>query len=816
VSEVSVSLRNHLTPAITMKGNSLRIALLCGSLTGPFLSSASSQGNPPTAATPVSKEDPVNLPAFVINENAANPYQSQQALSASRVAMSIQDIPQTVSIVTSEFIKDSMSLRILDAAKYITPVVESSLPIGGDRYMIRGFQVSHEFIDGAEISGADGYSMALAPYNIERVEVIKGPNAILVPGGSPGGQFNPITKSPTGKNFANATLEFAQYYGTGANFDVNRVVSGDGAMAVRFVGAVWHSDGYADRQFRHGYLFAPSFSWQLSPMHKLVVKAEIMQNRETRRDGLSIDPSVGSDGYAIIARGLPSDFSFGAEADTRHRATERVTAELFSTLNNHLTSRLQVIADHIIRRDAGGTTAAVFGANLITTRNPNTGKFEPGTIWSLDQNGPTAIATSVVSPLPAPSSYVFQRNYDRVYLQYTEAHIRNDYALKFDTDAFKTNTVLGFAGNTSKVHFVSYTSLPAVAPDGSRPAIAAANLGAITFPNIVWVAPSIAAGGDRTGKQNDAQFYLYENASFLRDRVQVSGGVSRYFGTLSRVDNTGIAIPVPYYPEYSLSETAKTFGLVVKPISQVSLFYGYNTSGGTMPGSLSAGTIAPSFKISSGNQKEYGVKTSLLNNTLTASFSHFDISQKNYAVPNSQYYADLAAGLPVVAGNNNLYADLISKGWEFEGTYSLARNLTIVGNYTSFKMRQPGTNTRIRAVPDKSYGAYVDYRFTEGVLTGFGVNIGADYKSDVTGETPSGFTTTKPLPGGVFVPNQATFLVAPRTITNLGFSYTQKDWTARLTITNLTDKDYIQAAGSRTSLVVGDPRSFRSSITYRF
>ena len=149
-----------------------------------------------TAAAAAAGPEVIALPKFVITETPVNPYQSQQALSATRVAMSIQDVPQTLSVVPSEFIADSMSLRMLDAAKYVTPVVESTLPFGGDRYMIRGFQVSQEFIDGSVISGGSGYSMSIPQFNIERIEVIKGPNAILVPGGSPGGVMNPITKAP--------------------------------------------------------------------------------------------------------------------------------------------------------------------------------------------------------------------------------------------------------------------------------------------------------------------------------------------------------------------------------------------------------------------------------------------------------------------------------------------------------------------------------------------------------------------------------------------------------------------------------------------
>ncbi|MEO7598770.1 MAG: TonB-dependent receptor plug domain-containing protein, partial [Opitutus sp.] len=195
-----------------MNGSKIRLALLCSGLISalPFAVRGQTTAAPARAAA---QDDVVELPQFTITETAANPYVSRQALSGTRVAMDIQDIPQTVSIVTSDFLRDSMSQRMLDAAKYITPVSESTLPVGGDRYTIRGFQVSHEFIDGMVISGEDGYSMSLAPYNIERIEIIKGPNAILVPGGAPGGQFNPITKSPIKKDQGSVTLELAQNIG---------------------------------------------------------------------------------------------------------------------------------------------------------------------------------------------------------------------------------------------------------------------------------------------------------------------------------------------------------------------------------------------------------------------------------------------------------------------------------------------------------------------------------------------------------------------------------------------------------------------------
>lgn len=787
----------------TMNGFKLRLALLCA---GAVVSGPLPAWSQSSSTTPARPDEITHLATFTITETPANPYQSRQALSASRVAMPIQDIPQTISVVTDSFIRDSMSVRLLDAAKYITPVVESTLPIGGDRYMIRGFQVSHEFIDGAEVSGQDGYSASFMPYNIERIEIIKGPNAILVPGGSPGGQFNPITKSPIQKDQASVTLELAQYYTSAISTDINRVLND--RMAARLVFAYWDSQGYARNQFRRGYMIAPSFSWQLNPMHKLVVKAEFMQNREAITSGLPIDPSIGSDGYARIATGLPRDWSFGDEEnDFRHRGTERITAELVSTLSDNLTSRLQLMADHVVREDTGGTGAAIAG--IAVTRNPTTGKYEPGVTWSVDQTGANAIPSSTATPLPDPSTWIYSRTTNAVDLFYTEAHLRNDYAFKFSRDWLDSTTIAGLAANYSKVQFKTYGA-------ASRPTVANNNLGAITFPPWNYPPPP-TLNDDRHGQQEDAQLFIYENAALLKNRLILSGGVSRFFGQLSREYNATLE-PTIAYPTYNLSTTAKTFGVVVKPIQPVSLFYGYNTTGGTMPSSLNPGTYGPTFRAAAGTQKEYGVKVTALDDRLTASFSHFNISQQNYAVPNSEYYTLIALGRTdeAAALPNPLYLNLDSKGWEFESTFAVTKNLTLIGNYTSFKIRQPVTDVRVRAVPDHSGALYVDYRFTEGALTGFGAAVGIDYKSDVVGENATGFTTTKPLPDGTFVPNQPTFLVAGRTLVNLTLSYRFKEWTARVQINNLLDKDYILAAGSRTAAVPGDPRNIKGSLTYSF
>ncbi len=470
---------------------------------------------PPGPAAPAD-EGVVLLPQFIITEQATNPYQSQQALSATRVAMSIQDVPQTISVVSGDFIKDSMGFKMSDAAKYVTPLVEGTLPFGGDRYMIRGFQVNEEFIDGSVISGTSGYSMSIPTFNIDRIEVIKGPNAILVPGGSPGGVMNPITKSPMSRNSESVTIDLAQYLGNDVNIDVNRVLDAKDHMAVRLVATYWRNDNmYIKNQYRNGYEISPSFSVELTPTEKLTLKADFLQNRETDLGGVPMDPSIGSDQDAVIARGVPRNWSFGDAADSRHRTTERVSTELDSALGDHVSSRLYAMGDHVRRIDVGGTNDGLTNAGGGNTGgaaniDPYTGMAQPGVKWTLTTNANgTVTPVSTPNTITDPSAWIYTHSVGRVDLEYTEAHLKNDYAAKFDAPWFKSTTLGGFTADFSKVHYKSW-------PNATRPSVTEATLGSMTyppyqFPGINPAVPPNYGGGlgtDLTSKQTTMQGFL--------------------------------------------------------------------------------------------------------------------------------------------------------------------------------------------------------------------------------------------------------------------------------------------------------------------
>jgi iron complex outermembrane receptor protein len=114
---------------------------------------------------------------------------------------------------------------------------------------------------------------------------------------------------------------------------------------------------------------------------------------------------------------------------------------------------------------------------------PSTGLYEPGVNWTTTANADgtvTPVKTAV--PVTDPSTWIYTRNNGLVDLDYLEAHIKNDYAAKFDTDLFSSTTIAGFAGNSSKVHYKSW--VPAARPRCAREQSRLDHLSRLRFPPI--------------------------------------------------------------------------------------------------------------------------------------------------------------------------------------------------------------------------------------------------------------------------------------------------------------------------------------------
>lgn len=171
-------------------------------------------------------------------------YRVEAVGSATKTLTPMRDIPQSIAVITREQIRDQSLQSIADVITYVPGI--SSHPGEGnrDQIVIRGNSTTADFyINGVR----DDVQYMRDLYNVERMEVLKGPNAMIFGRGGGGGIINRVTKeaafSPLreftlqGGSFGNkrATVDFNQPFGDMAAFRLNGVYENSGSFR-RFVG----------------------------------------------------------------------------------------------------------------------------------------------------------------------------------------------------------------------------------------------------------------------------------------------------------------------------------------------------------------------------------------------------------------------------------------------------------------------------------------------------------------------------------------------------------------------------------------------------
>jgi outer membrane receptor protein involved in Fe transport len=209
-----------------------RLALLSAAA----LSSAAALAQ--TAPAPKSNAaagEPVQLSSFVVQTDQDKGYAAMNSTGATRINMAIKDIPVNLTVITREFLDDSLAFDFQDALAYTAGVITRR----DDRtaIIVRGFQIGEPFVNNFRRIDYQDSS------NIERLEVIRGAAAVLYGITSAGGTVNVITKKPVyGKTFGEVKGTFGSYSFRRAEADYN-VPAGD-KLAFRITGAHQYSEGY--------------------------------------------------------------------------------------------------------------------------------------------------------------------------------------------------------------------------------------------------------------------------------------------------------------------------------------------------------------------------------------------------------------------------------------------------------------------------------------------------------------------------------------------------------------------------------------------
>ncbi|HEY0963517.1 MAG TPA: TonB-dependent receptor [Pseudomonadales bacterium] len=719
----------------------------------------------------------------------------------SKFTRSLLDTPQTVQVVTQDMLREQGSMSLMDALRNTPGITmqlgENGNTSAGDTFQMRGFSTSTStFVDGIRDLGA----VSRDAFNLEQVEIAKGPAGADVGRGAASGYVNLITKQPA-RDLGTAV---SAGYGTADNkrvtFDTGMNLGATGAARLNVLLA---EGGVAKRDVvdNQNVSIAPSVAFGLGTETRMYVLSQHVRQDNTPDGGI---PAVGRAGYSVV----PSYTASGVttENDATHalaNAINRAPAVDRENFYGWTGDNEEVDADMVtvrIEHDLGpdtvirnitraGTTDMLRVLSGSNSPVVNASTTTPGNALYLDPGDPT-------SWVFAPSRQGIDRT-DEILTNQTSfnstiAAGSVEHALTGGVEfIYERQKSRNFTTNAITINGISYAAVenpPAnfYAPD----------------PDLARGLPNLN-GVTSDGNTTTAAMYLFDSVE-LNPQWIVSAGF-RYESYETESEGTALTNNVVTL-NAPLSDDDALFGwkvgAVYKPVDNGSVYASYATSQ-TPPGSAN-------FLLSAaaGNQNnsaldpqetdnvELGTKWQLFDEMLNLSAAVFRTENSKQAS-----FDDLGNALQI--GRTRVEGIEIAAVGQITNFWQVSAGITKMEIDVENQQSSTGVDTvGVRWTPELSATLWTSY--TAGDFT---VGGGARYMGDQDRNVTA---STAPSSGVASIPSYwvADAMAAYRVSDEVNL---------RLNLYNLTDEEYIETlnnGGNRLRL--GQPRSVWLTGEYRF
>ena len=237
--------------------------------------------------------------------------------------------PANVGTVSDPLLREQDAHVLGDALKNVSGVNVLTLSGVVDSFQLRGFDsVSSSMVmtDGAREPETAFYQM----YNVERVEVFKGPGGFLYGADPIAGLVNIVRRQPVAGTFGSAGVSYGAFNTQNATVDYNKTTQG-GDYSFRLNSAWWKSDGYRDDKESQGFGVNPAMTWRLGEKTSLNVNLEFLGSDYQPDGGL---PLVG-DRIADV----PRTRSYQSPFDKSDQSIGRGQIDLETRLSDSWTLR---------------------------------------------------------------------------------------------------------------------------------------------------------------------------------------------------------------------------------------------------------------------------------------------------------------------------------------------------------------------------------------------------------------------------------------------------------------------------------------------
>lgn len=255
-----------------------------------------------------------------------------------KLPLPLLQTPASVGVVAAPLLEEQGSVVLGDALRNISGLNVQTQNGVADYFLVRGFDsVANGLVltDGAAEPEISFYQL----YNIERVEVLKGPGGFLYGANPIAGTVNMVRKQPASGRFVDLGLSGGSFGTASGTLDWN--AGGDGPFAFRLNGLWQDSDGYRDDKPSEVRGINPAFSWRTGDRGVLNVNLEFLDTSYSPDAGLPLVPVFGQSpvpvGYEIAD--VPRERSYQSPFDRSEQETRRAQIDYETEISDRLSLR---------------------------------------------------------------------------------------------------------------------------------------------------------------------------------------------------------------------------------------------------------------------------------------------------------------------------------------------------------------------------------------------------------------------------------------------------------------------------------------------
>lgn len=656
------------------------------------------------------------LPAVHV-KGVSNPYKVDN-LSSPKFTQPILDTPQTVSVISKELIAQQGATTLTQALQNSPGVgtfyvgENGSTSTGDDIYM-RGFDTSSSiFVDGARDLGAISRDV----FNIEQVEVVKGPDSAEFGRTAPTGAINMVTKQPSLDNSISGSVAYGSGNQKRATADWNQAISNSAAFRLNVLGQKSGVPGRDDvKNNRWG--LAPSLAFGLGTSTRVYLDYLHVTQNNVPDGGI---PTIGLPGYTSPDPARPF-LSQAPKVDTRgfygtNDNFNHVKEDMFTAIVEHDFSPDVALHDTL----RWGRTHQDY---LLTSF--------------------TATAANLLTPDPSdPSSWTLARSNPN-FLDQTNRIVTNQTNLtaNFNTGAVTHNLSAGIELSQEKLGTQGLAAM-----NGST--WAAANLyhPNPAVPGLIYG----STGAYSNGKTNTAAAYLFDTMKF-GEQWLVNAGVrlDHYNTDFSSVVACGgrsgpvcgsqpTGTPLPGVDAKKSGNLPNgQLGVVYKPVANGSIYVNFATAeqppgGDNLSFSASANSADnASLNPQKARTTEVGTKWNLLDDQLLLTGALYSTTVTNLVAQDPITLLYYQIGRERVQGIELTAVGKLSENWAVSAGFTTMNTSVTggaVGNGSSSSAPAGDGSNVLAYTPKQAFTSWTTYQLPFGLTIGGGARYSGEMK----------------------------------------------------------------------------------------